>query len=297
MEYPLLAKYKGSVSQGHVQQIIDWVQGIPPMPAVAARALRLIDDPNCTAAEVANVLLHDAALAAQILRAGNSAAAARSEHVDTLQEAVQVVGFRYVKGVVMASVMRRWNPNFTPMVRAVWERSIGTAVATRVLRSRLGRGDTERFFLAGLLHNLGQVVMLSNPEIGRAFPRVLKLIAERSFTFSGAETEVIGFSHPIVGALVAQKWGFPLDLCRSILQYDDPIDPGDDEGASVTLKLASLVSLSANIGAVACYPLNPGDMQNLAVQLGFPKGRLDVELKRVEELTKSQFLAESSLYS
>jgi len=300
MTEPLLARYKGTFSQGRdVQQIIDWVQGIPPMPAVAARAMRLIDDPNCSAHEIANVLRHDAALASQILRAGNSAAAARSEHVDKLEEAVQVVGFRYVKGIVMASVTRRWNPDFSPMARGVWERSIGTASATRILLTRLGRSDPDQFFLAGLLHNLGQVVMLSHPEVGKSFPRILKLIAAKSVTFSHAESEAIGFSHPLVGALVAQKWGFPVELCRSILYYDDPPDSVavHDSGACVTLKLASLLCLSAGIGTVPCYPIPPVEMQNLAKQLGFPEGCLDEELRRITALTKSEFVTESSLYA
>jgi HD-like signal output (HDOD) protein len=300
MSEPLLQEYKGGFSQGRSpQQIIDWVQGLPPMPAVAFKALQLVDDVNCTADEIAKVLSHDAALAAQVLRAGNSSAASRREHVSNLRDAVQAVGFRYVKGIVMASVTRRWNPNFSHVARMVWERSIGTGVATRILLTGLGLRDNEKFFLPGILHNLGQVVMLSHPEIGAAYPKVLQLIAEKSLTFSHAEHEILGFSHPLVGALVVQKWGFPLEMCRSILHYDDPLDKvnTDASGGGVTLKLASLLCLSAGVGSVAGYPVNKAEMHELARQIGFPEEGLEEELGKMIEMTQDQFKIEASLYS
>src|ERR1035441_4441502 len=93
-------------------------------------------------------------------------------------------------------------------------------------------------------------MLISHQEIGAAYPAVLDRMRERKEDYVTAEREVIGFSHPLIGALVAWKWGFPHSTCRAILHYSDPLDKisGEEDEKLGMLKLATVIGLASGIG-------------------------------------------------
>lgn len=268
----LLLEYEGQFARGRtLDDIVGWVEAIPPMPEVTSKALKLIDDPNSTPHEIAAVLARDPGLVSATMRTANSASLGRAEAVNTVEEAVLVVGLGALKSLLLALTLKRWNKNFGEIEKLIWEKSLGTSAAAFVLATFFGKKYQETARLCGLLHNLGQIVMLSNPEIRQDYPKVLEYIHQHQVEFAEAEREVIGYSHPLVGAMVARKWQLPMSICTSILQYAQPFDgigtPQDEQTALI--KLSAALAMSAGLGCPPGHPVICEALYPLATALGF----------------------------
>ena len=252
------------------------------MPDVIMRALKLVDDPKAPPEEVASVIMCDPALASPILRSANSALRGHQREVKTLALAVPVVGMGEIKTILMTAALRRWIRDFRPADRIVWEKSIGAASAARVLCGQLNKPYLDELHLTGLLHNLGQIMLLAHKEVGSAYPEVLIRIRECNEDYVTAEREIIGYSHPLIGALVAWKWGFPQSTCRAILHYNDPFEKvsNEEDEKLGLLRLATQIGLVLGLGRPKrCTEQNIEELDALAVLIGFDPATVQTELR------------------
>jgi HD-like signal output (HDOD) protein len=296
----VIQEYEGAFGQGwKLDDIVSWVESLPPMPDVACRAMRLVDDPDASAGDLARVLADDPALALSILRSANSAALGRGAAATSLDEAIVVVGMGALRSLLITVTLRDWNKKFGPIERLIWEKSLGAAVAAELIASQLRKSYRDEIRLTGLLHNLGQIVLLSHEEIGPRYMEVMACIRDAGMDYATAERDVIGFSHPLVGALVARKWGFPDPTCQIILRYGDPFDGvGNRLDEQIALvKLATELSLCAGIGHTPGHPLNCGRLTPLATAIGFLPDTLVNDLDQLTRQTRERFLAEVSAYA
>jgi hypothetical protein len=149
------------------------------------------------------------------------------------------------------------------------------------------------------LHNLGQIVLLSHEEIGPRYMDVMARIRDAGVDFATAERDVIGFSHPLVGALVARKWGFPDPACMTILRYADPFDGvGSRQDEQIALvQLATELALGAGIGHPPGYPLNGDRLAPVATAVGFAPDTLVNDLDQLGRQTRERFQAEANAYA
>lgn len=257
----IILEYEGRFGKGRtVDDIVNWVETIPPIPETANRALKLVDDPDATPYEIAAILAKDPALVSSVFRAANSASLGRAESVTALEQAVLVIGFGTLKSLLLGLTLKRWNKQFGEIEKLVWEKSLGTASSAFVIATFLGKTYQDNARLCGLLHNLGQMIMLSIPHIREEYPAVLNYVREQRVDFVEAEREVIGFAHPLIGAMVARKWQLPLSICNTILRYADPfegIDNKQDEQIALT-KLAAGLSMCGGMGCPPGHPLAHG---------------------------------------
>ncbi|MGP8201244.1 MAG: HDOD domain-containing protein [Limisphaerales bacterium] len=299
MYNPLVKEYRGRFGKGRtMDDIVDLVDELPPMPDVITHALRLVDDPSSTPEELANVIMLDPALASPILRSANSASLGHQREVTTLSMAILLVGMGQIKTILLASALRRWNGKFGPVERLVWEKSIGAASAAHVLCQQLKKDYLDELYLTGLLHNLGQIVLLSHKELGGEYPGVLARIRECNEDYVTAEREVIGFSHPLIGALVAWKWGFAPSTCRAILHYNEPLvkTPGEHDEKVAMLKLAAGMGLALGFGRPEGYSEEIEKLDKLAAFVGFNEATLQADMQIAMSEIKIRFASEVGAY-
>jgi len=296
----LIQEYNGEFSKGRsIDEIVGWVEDLPPMPDVITRALRLVDDPEATPEDLAEVMQRDPALVPLILRSANSAALAQQQAVATLTEAVFVVGLKSIKSLLIASAIRRSNVRFGPLERLIWEKSLGAACAVRALCQRVKRPYLEELYLHGLMHNLGQVVLLSHKNTSKAYEEVLQRIQENGEDYCTAEREVIGFSHPLLGALVARKWDLPMIACQAIMRYPDPFEgiSGEEDERKAMLKLSIEAGLAAGLGRPEGHPVDEEGMGALSSAVGYGPAQEHQTLEAFMAETKAQFSSENSTYA
>lgn len=293
--------------EGRIAPDKDWraivalVGDIPPMPEVAQRAIGKIEDPNINAMELAKLLSSDAALAARILKISNSTMFCRSREITTLNQAIMVIGFRALKGIIVAAALQQMKQRPGPNDRLIWEHALATAMASMMLATKLKKGFADEVFLLGLLHSLGHVVFLSNKELSKDFKSVLQLIKEEGIEYIEAEQKHFGFSHPLIGALVGKKWNFPPETCQVILHYTDQyedLDSSTKEGERALLvQMAESLAHSAGLGSPVGYPDQKDKLIDIAKELGFNKESIEEELEELSEKLKAQYEEESSVYS
>ncbi len=292
-------EFEGRIAKGKDwREIVAWVGDLPPMPHVASRAISMVENADTTANELTELLSQDTALAARVLKIANSAMFSRQREITTLNQAIMIIGFKALKGIIVAATLRQLNRNFGKLERLVWENSMSTAMCSTLLAKRLRKRYVEEIFLLGLLHSLGQIVLLF--QASQDYKKVIKVIEEKHLDYATAEQEVLGFSHPLIGALVAKKWNFSAETCQVILHYRDPFDSkspeNETEEKTALVQLADQISHAAGIGSPAGYPNQMESITKLAVYVGFNPKTVTADLEEIINQTKDQFQKESAVY-
>ncbi len=293
------AEFEGRLAAGKDwREIVAWVGDLPPMPHVASRAISMVEDPDTTANELEKLLSSDAALAARVLKIANSAMFSRQREITTLTQAIMIIGFKALKGIIVAATLRQLNKRSGPHETMVWQNSVVTAMLSNLICQKLRKRYIDEMFLLGLLHSLGQIVLLT--QMGNDYKKVFDAIKGKSLDFLKAEQEVLGFAHPLIGALVAKKWNFSADTCQIILHYRDAVD-GDkpeselDEKIAI-IQLADMLAHLSGVGNPEGYPDEAERITAVATYVGFdPKSALD-EMKKLAEEAKTRFEKEGSVY-
>lgn len=294
-------EFEGRLTSGRDwREIVAWVGDLPPMPTVASRAIGLVENPDCTASELTKLLSNDTALAARVLKIANSAMFARQREITTLSQAIMVIGFKSLKGVIVAATLRQLQKKFGPLERMVWENSMCCGMAASNIAKMLRKKYVEEIFLLGLLHSLGQIVLLFQKETSKDYPLVVDKIKATNADFATAEQEVFGFAHPLIGALVAKKWNFSTDTCQSILHYCDGIETEKPESEleekTAVVRLADLISHAAGVANPEGYPIKMDEIFKLAKYIGFPEASVEESITKLIEDTKATFERERHIY-
>ena len=294
-------EFEGRLTSGKDwREIVAWVGDLPPMPTVASRAIGLVEDPDCTASELTKILSTDTALAARVLKIANSAMFARQREITTLGQAIMVIGFKSLKGVIVAATLRQFQKKFGPTERLIWEGSMCSGMAASAIARSLRKKYVEEIFLLGLLHSLGQIVLLFQSNTAKEYKMVLEEIASSSCDFVTAEQDVYGFAHPLIGALVAKKWNFSNDSCQAILHYSDPVPTQKPENEleekTLVVQMADLISHAAGVGNPTGYPIRMEAIEQIALLIGFPEAGISDTVATLISDTQATFERERHIY-
>jgi HD-like signal output (HDOD) protein len=294
-------EFEGRLAPGKDwREIVAWVGDLPPMPHVASRAIQMVENPDTTAPELTELLSSDTALAARVLKIANSAMFSRQREITTLNQAIMIIGFKALKGIIVAATLRQINQSFGKLEKLIWENSMCTALAATQVAKTLKKRYVEEIFLLGLLHSLGQVVLLAQKETAKDYKKVLDLIRDEHLHYAAAEEKTFGFSHPLIGALVAKKWNFSADTCQVILHYMDPVDgphpEGELEEKTAVVHLAEMITHAAGVGSPEGYPSDISKMVTHATFVGFPANEVDATLEKLINETQEKFNAERHIY-
>ncbi len=282
------------------REIVAWVGDLPPMPHVASRAISMVENPDTTAQELTDVLQSDTALAARVLKIANSAMFSRQREITTLNQAIMIIGFKALKGIIVAATLRQINKSFGQLEKLIWENSMCTAMCASLITKRLRKRYVEEIFLLGLLHSLGQIVLLAQSETSKDYKKVLEKIRDEHSDYASSEQAIFGFAHPLIGALVAKKWNFSPETCQIILHYRDTIETGapesDLEEKTAIVQISDLVSHAAGIGSPEGYVSDIGAIVTLAKHLGFNADTAQTDIEAIINETQEQFSKERHVY-
>jgi len=202
------------------------IKDLPTLPAMAAMALAVAEDPGSTASDLLRVILSDPPIAARVLRVANSVFFQRSVggEVTDLQTAIVRLGFSNVRNLLMGiSVIRSFNAFFVdaPYTREdFWVHSISVAA----LAGRLGRADerisSSTAFVSGLLHDIGKLVL--DRYYRDPFTHALRLAQSERIPLDEAERRRFGSDHAAIGGDLLDTWRFPRELSDPIRHHHDP---------------------------------------------------------------------------
>jgi len=242
-----------------LEHVLKRIQALPPLPTSAMRVIALTKNPATSARELENVIGQDPALAAGMLRQANSAYYGYARRISSLQEAIVVLGFQATQGLAMASAvapfLKTQLVGYEIEQDGLWKHSMLTAMAAKNLCKKLKLPYGDVAFTAGLLHDIGKLVIsIYVQEVGAY---LLEKVTVAKLSYVELEEKIIGFNHATVGGFMAKGWNFPEDLVESISCHHAPSSAQNHaELASVIHVANGLASLLGIGGGVDSF-LNP----------------------------------------
>jgi putative nucleotidyltransferase with HDIG domain len=212
-----------------IEQLVQSVQELPSLPQSTVKVLKMTDDANASAREVAAVISADLSLTSRVLRIANSAYYGLSRSVSTVNDAVIILGMQAVRNLALAAAsydtLRQELPGYGLPPGVLWRHSLACACAAQVLAKHTRVARAEEAFDAGLLHDVGKVVL--SVHVGPQFEAIRALTELDNLPFHEGERLILGFDHAEVGAQVAEKWNLPPSLCSAIAGHH-VLDRGAD---------------------------------------------------------------------
>lgn len=221
-----------------LEPFIEKITHIPTLPVVLSKILSMTSDPNVEIEDIADAVLKDKVLTARMIRLVNSAFWGIRREIVSIREAIVFLGLQQVKNIVttvsLFNTFHSKNPQFH--VSTIWEHGLGCAMISRKIAELSGYKDTEKAYLGGLLHDIGEVI-LSQFCIDE-FNQVVDLVKKEKIGFYEAENEILGVNHTDFGLWFMEQWGFSDDLAEVIVMHHTP------EKATINPELTSIVSLA-----------------------------------------------------
>ncbi|WP_432736726.1 HDOD domain-containing protein [Maridesulfovibrio sp. FT414] len=208
---------------------------LPSLPQVLLEIQKVINDPDSSADDLAKVISKDPKLVAAILRLANSAMFSFRTEVDTPSRAVALLGFKQAGslalGTVSLSLFKRSKSVSVLHVERFWKHSIACGVIAQEIARVAGLGDPERFFVGGMLHDIGLYVIFES-SAGLAL-ELLDMAKNKGDSLYSAEQELLGFDHAILGGVIIKDWNFPKQLVIATAGHHNPEKAIKDPDAGV----------------------------------------------------------------
>ncbi|MEW5875507.1 MAG: HDOD domain-containing protein [Candidatus Zixiibacteriota bacterium] len=205
-----------------LERIAATIGELPTSPAVVSAVMGLTADLNTEITKLARALSADPALTAKVLRISNSPFYGRARSVSSLDEAVMILGFFTIRSLVVAtsaySMFKRNGGD--GLEHSLWEHSLAVAMGARITARRLNAGHVDEVFLAGLLHDIGVLILLQ--KMPREYRGILDTARKNDTPLIELEKEKLGFNHVDLGVAMLERWNFPPFLVESIRLYRNP---------------------------------------------------------------------------
>lgn len=237
-------------------ELVKGIAKLASLPEVCIRVNEMVDDPRSSAADIGKVISHDTALTAQLLRMANSSFYNFPSKVGTISRAVTVVGERELRYLVLAlSAVRTFSQIPVELINmaSFWRHSVYCGVVARLVAGQCHVLHSERLFVAGLLHDVGLLVMMNRePDL------VKQALAESE---SGdkeqyeAEVELFGFDHAEVGGVLMRQWNMPEALCETVACHHDIGKAENARLDAAIIHIANVIASRAELEADYDGPL------------------------------------------
>ncbi|HEY9050988.1 MAG TPA: HDOD domain-containing protein [Gammaproteobacteria bacterium] len=223
-----------------LEKLIEHSGKLGSLPAVVYRVFEAMDDPKSTATQIGRIINDDPALTARLLKLVNSPFYGFAAKVDTVYRAIALIGHRELRSVVLAaSALKIFDgiPAELVDMQAFWRRSLYTGVVARVLAAFRREKEIERFFIAGLLHDIGSLLLyVQQPE---QMTMVIQQQRQQQLPIWDVEKQELGYDHAEVGGSLLRKWNLPPVLCQAVRFHLYPEQaPEDDRSGAWLVHLA-----------------------------------------------------------
>lgn len=235
-----------SMTIQHIQDIVSKVTTLISLPKVSLEINRLIADDNASFAEITQLIELDPALSAALIRLSNSAALSPGQKIESVQRAISRLGLNQTTQLILAIESARSLeelPNELWPLEDFWHHSLSCAVIARLLCKRYNLGNPEAAFTAGLLHDIGQLILFSQlPDVARAcLDNALE--SDCAANLFEAENQRLGFAHTDIGQELARQWALPDSLADCIAYHHHPQAYTGDSNLPAVVHLANSLAV------------------------------------------------------
>ena len=238
------------------------IGGLVTLPDVYLRINQLVEDPDSSTDDIAKVVSQDPSFTVRLLRVANSALYGRSSTVDTVSRAVTMIGTSHIRSLALSmSVASSFAglPNELVSMENFWRHSLLCALVARHLAKEARRSDPDALFTAGLLHDIGELVIFNRlPE--QAKEALLAVLdSQDEIPVYEAERQVMSFDHSEVGGELARQWKLPPLLEDCIAHHHDIANAKHHPRETALVHIANVIALMAELDTLDPADVSPID--------------------------------------
>jgi len=224
-------------------EILEEVHTLPTFPENIIELRNMCDDPTVTIDEIAKKVLLDPSLTADVLRLSNSAGFVYAKRIETIEEAIKVIGLKNFVAVLSTTAARHILDKRYQKFEDVWNHCNKIAFYSKKIADFTGKNRiAEQAALSGLLHDIGKIVLLSlKPDL---ISKIHEVTQKRKIRVSSIMEEItIGISHSEIGSILAEKWNFPQYITDAIRHHHSPLKvPKENRDIVSIVYLANMLS-------------------------------------------------------
>jgi len=205
-------------------QLVKEETQLASLPDVYARIVEAINNPRSSASYVADIIGKDVSLAARLLKLVNSAFYSFPNRIDTLPRAVTIIGTNQLSTLALGISIISLFKNIAPEVldlKSFWHHSVACGIASKLLAANFADTSEERCFVAGLLHDVGRLIVLENAPEAAQF--VLITAQSQGLPLLEFEKQYWGSDHGMIGAALMRAWKFPSVLEKAVRYHHQPL--------------------------------------------------------------------------
>lgn len=233
-----------------IDKIILKIQQLKPVPAVVHKVLEMVQNQDVDRDQIVELVSYEPAITANLLKACNSAFMGLSVKVDSVHQAVSMLGEQRIVELVLTQNLSKnmmgSQKGYHLDKGELWRQSVATAMVARTLAERRQRDNLAAIYTAALLKDVGKVIL--SEYVRNATRRIIRLVHKKGYSFQEAEKTCIGMDHAAVGGLIAKSWQFSDKMIFMIENHhlEQPEARNDpDTGA---IYLADMVAMMVGTG-------------------------------------------------
>ena len=219
-------------------------------PRVYAQFQEAMSDENVSFSEIGDIIIYDSGLSARLLRIVNSAFYGFPQKIETISHAIGVIGTRQLSDLMLSTIVVdkfKSIPESMINMESFWQHSVACGLIARELASQKENLDPEKFFTAGMLHDIGQVILcMKLPQLSM---RILLSLQSRQEPLQELEHEELGFDHAELGGKLLNKWNLsPFHVETTTFHHE----PAKAPNYSMETSIIYLADILANTMKLGC---------------------------------------------
>lgn len=271
------------------KRIVEETKTVSSLPTIYYRLVAAVDNPTTSNRDIERIIHTDSGLVARLLRIANSAMYTFPSKIDTIGRAISIIGTVQLRELALATSVIQMFKNIPVTLvdmRSFWEHSIACAITARALAGYRREVNPERFFVAGLLHDIGRVLMYD--KVPQQMEEALSQAAKCSGLLFKVEREILGFDHAAVGQILLTQWKLPIHTINAVRYHHHPkLDDLYSDAAIVHVAdiMANTLQLGTS-GEQLVPPLDTVAWDNLGLDINLITLSHEQLLRQFEEATQ-----------
>ncbi|MDQ5985268.1 MAG: hypothetical protein CSYNP_00976 [Syntrophus sp. SKADARSKE-3] len=258
------------------------------LPGIYHQILDAISKPNSSAHDIENVISKDPSLSVRLLKIVNSAFYGYPSKIDTLSRAVNIVGTKQLStlaiGVKIICAFKDI-PSEIVNMKMFWKHSILCGICARILAGYKNIQNTERMFVAGLIHDIGRLVLYN--YLPRESCYIMMQARKNKHLLFQEERNMFGIDHAMIGGQLLAKWQMPMSLEDTVQHHHDPQKSKNRLESSI-IHLSDIIANTMGVGTSGeklSPPLDPEAWR----QIGLTSNVLSLTIDQADHQLDSIF--------
>jgi HD-like signal output (HDOD) protein len=218
---------------------------LQPIPVIVHKVLALTEDPDYSLEDLVDLVEQEPAVTANLLKTCNSAYLGLPVKVDSVQQAVTMLGLQKVVDLVIAqnlsANLMKAQKGYQLEKGELWKQSVASAMLTRSLAERRDLYALPAIYTAALLKDIGKAVL--HEYVANKWHLLQKSLETKGYSFIDAESESLGMDHAKLGGIIAKEWNFSEHMVYMIENHHLTNPEARNDPATATLYLADMVAM------------------------------------------------------